>query len=73
MIWDIPAHHRRAAERDLLFQTQGGKCNSCGQEISLREVFVDHITPRTQGGPESISNLQLLCGPCASRKKDSEA
>jgi 5-methylcytosine-specific restriction endonuclease McrA len=73
MIWDIPAHHRRAAERDILFDTQGGKCKSCGQEVSLRNVIVDHITPRTSGGSESITNLQLLCEDCAGRKRDSEA
>ena len=71
MVWDIPRHHKLKAERENLYEVQGGKCNQCGQGFGLRHLNVDHITPVTRGGSQRMDNLQLLCEPCQSRKKDS--
>jgi len=40
-------------------------CRACGREAS---TDVDHILPKRAGGPDSLENLQGLCGPCHSRK-----
>lgn len=29
-----------------------------------RFMQVDHVIPRSQGGPDDLSNYQLVCGPC---------
>lgn len=48
-------------------------CRSCGKRLDKevpREVTIDHIFPRKFGGTNAITNLQVLCQPCNSKKKD---
>lgn len=40
----------------------GNKCLRCGSRT--RKLTKDHVIPRAQGGPNVLSNLQPLCGPC---------
>lgn len=42
-----------------------GCCQMCGTEERLS---VDHIVPRTLGGDDNPSNLQVLCSSCNSSK-----
>lgn len=36
-----------------------------GLEVMLT---VDHVFPKSRGGPRSIDNLQVMCAPCNARK-----
>lgn len=46
----------------------GHKCLCCGrQDVKLT---IDHVVPIFLGGKHSADNIQPLCGPCNSRKKD---
>ncbi len=60
------------AKRQRLFlaliERDGLKCTTCG---STKHLEVDHIKPLSKGGPDDLSNLQILCGGCNRRKKDS--
>ena len=47
-----------------LYGEQGGYCNGCETHFQMRYFEVDHIIPRSKGGTDHISNLQLLCSPC---------
>lgn len=61
----IPATLRRAVmERDDF------RCRHCN---SRHNLGIDHRTPLSRGGATSLENLQLLCGPCNSRKGASVA
>ena len=67
---DAPPLRRRIGkrERELLFKEQRGKCMYCGKKMGLAYFHVDHKSPVARGGSNSISNLQLLCAPCNTRK-----
>ena len=54
--------------RKYLYGEQGGYCNGCENHFESRNLTVDHIVPRADGGTDHISNLQLLCGACNSQK-----
>ena len=57
-----------------LYKLQEGRCNApCGEDGQGREfpidIFeIDHIRPRSKGGPDVDKNLQLLCPTCNGRK-----
>ena len=44
-------------------------CAGCGRELEAEFMELDHITPRTAGGPNDITNRILLCRPCNGRKR----
>lgn len=55
-----------------VLQRDGFACKKCGRspEIHGVELHVDHITPKSQGGTNDISNLRTLCGDCNRGKSD---
>ena len=61
---DIPLRCNHKDNRDYLYGIQGGFCNGCEEHFKPRYFEVDHIIPKSKGGTDHISNLQLLCGPC---------
>ncbi len=54
--------------KDSLYGHQGGNCGGCGEHFLKRNITVDHIHPKKQGGTDHIENLWLLCGACNSSK-----
>lgn len=48
----------------ILYRRQEGYCKGCGYHFQLRNLTIDHKTPRSQGGSNDIGNLQLLCHAC---------
>jgi 5-methylcytosine-specific restriction endonuclease McrA len=46
----------------------GHKCLCCGRDDV--KLTMDHVLPIFHGGKHSADNVQPLCGPCNSRKKD---
>ena len=55
-------------EKRALYGKQEGRCAGCRVHFELRNLEVDHIVARVKGGPDHITNYQLLCGSC-NRKK----
>jgi hypothetical protein len=46
-------------------------CQMYGQHVPDDQIELDHIIPRSKGGPTSIENLRLLCRPCNRKKTNS--
>ena len=44
------------------------KCAVCGRFFAEDELTVDHVEPWSKGGRTVLSNAQLLCVPCNSKK-----
>lgn len=56
--------HDHPENKKWLYGEQGGYCNGCREHFESRNMEIDHIIPRSNGGTNHISNLQLLCGSC---------
>ena len=65
---DAPIPYRQNGH--VLFGQQEGRCNGCKTEFPFRVFEVDHVIPRSRGGTDHISNLQLLCTHCNKTKGD---
>lgn len=46
------------------------ECKNCHQHFSADELTIDHIAPWSKGGRTVLSNAQLLCRACNSRKNN---
>ena len=69
---DIPKRSEKLpnyrTHKHTLYGKQEGLCNGCETQFPFRNMTVDHIIPRSQGGTDHEENLQLLCGACNSTK-----
>ena len=54
------------AEWNAILRLYGGRCPRCG--TTAVKLTKDHVIPLSEGGSNSASNLQPLCGPCNSSK-----
>ena len=52
--------------REYLLEKWGRKCAYCGRDAARLEI--EHITPKSRGGSNRISNLCIACKPCNDRK-----
>jgi len=71
----------KAAQRIKLFETifarDGGRCVYCGVEThrlakglsrSASLATLDHVVPRSMGGPLNAANLVLACQACNNQR-----
>lgn len=57
---------RRRLSRRAIFYRDGFSCQYCGNES--KELTLDHIKPRSKGGPHVWENIVSACIPCNHRK-----
>ncbi|MGD0153413.1 MAG: HNH endonuclease [Thermacetogeniaceae bacterium] len=66
-LWDYRLSEDDPVPDSLRFQAlkaSGGRCALCGATKEERPLDVDHIIPRSRGGKNELSNLQVLCSKC---------
>lgn len=56
--------------RRELFHRDGGLCLYCGNKLSFREMQIEHVLPRSKGGPHAWTNVVSACEPCNRHKDD---
>jgi 5-methylcytosine-specific restriction endonuclease McrA len=44
------------------------QCQYCGRRLPVRDLNIDHVLPRSRGGPDSWENLVTACRICNLRK-----
>ena len=59
-------------DRKEVFGKYGDHCAYCGRQIEYKDMQVDHITPRRNGGTDDISNLNPSCRLCNHYKRAEE-
>lgn len=63
--WSAPSVSNR-----LLFTRDRHTCAYCGQRFTHSQLSMDHVVPRSRGGPLSWTNAATACLPCNHRKAD---
>ena len=62
----VPYQARIALNRRAVFARDGHRCQYCGASAEN----IDHVIPRSRGGPHAWDNVVAACRPCNSRKRD---
>jgi len=51
-------------QRSTLYLNAGGKCQQCGDSVTINNFEADHIIAYSNGGQTTLDNGQCLCGHC---------
>ena len=62
----VPFRTRAALSRRAVFARDGHRCQYCGHGAEN----IDHVIPRSKGGPHTWENVVAACRPCNARKED---
>lgn len=62
----VPYRRRAALSRRGVFIRDGGQCQYCGRAAEN----VDHVVPRSRGGPHVWENVVAACQRCNAHKRD---
>ncbi len=54
--------------RRNIYARDSNRCQYCGKGFPTRELTLDHVKPRVQGGGNSWTNLVCACVKCNARK-----
>lgn len=52
--------------RKRVIERAGFRCEKCGRQSAY--FHIDHITPRSKGGSNDLSNLRCLCPMCHAKR-----
>jgi 5-methylcytosine-specific restriction endonuclease McrA len=62
----VPRQTRVAITRRAVFARDGHRCQYCGAQAEN----IDHVIPRSRGGPHSWENVVAACRRCNTAKED---
>ncbi len=66
--YDRLPDQRVKLNRRNLFARDRNRCQYCGHHFPTSELSIDHVQPRSQGGPDTWENLVCACVRCNARK-----
>lgn len=56
--------------RQIVYNRYRGKCAICGQKLTLEEMRISLIVPKSKGGGKDFANMKAACETCARMKHD---
>ena len=56
-------------DRQKVYDNYNGHCAYCGKAITIKDMQVDHILPKRNGGTDDIDNLNPSCRLCNHYKR----
>jgi 5-methylcytosine-specific restriction endonuclease McrA len=65
----IPRQTRALSRKNILMRDHY-QCQYCEKHCGAGELTLDHVLPRSRGGPSSWENLVAACRRCNNRKGD---
>lgn len=63
----IPRQSRALSRKNILMRDRN-TCQYCGHIFSPGELTLDHVVPRSRGGPSTWENLVACCKTCNHKK-----
>lgn len=57
-----------SAKKRNVFWRDSNQCQYCGGYFGIKDLTVDHITPKSRGGPNTWTNLTTCCTKCNQKK-----
>src|SRR5947207_11118223 len=63
----VPKHTVKFNRRNI-FARDNNQCQYCGKKFATSELSLDHVVPRSQGGPNTWENIVCACVACNVRK-----
>jgi 5-methylcytosine-specific restriction endonuclease McrA len=63
----LPRHEVKFNRRNIYARDQN-RCQYCGAKFSSSELSLDHVIPRSHGGPTTWENIVCACLRCNVRK-----
>lgn len=73
--WEHRKRGRRVISGTIRYEVlkrANGRCELCGISHEIKSLEVDHITPKSLGGKDDISNYQALCFTCNAQKNNKD-
>lgn len=68
--YDRVPHREVAFTRHNVFARDRHRCAYCGKKKGTDELDLDHVLPRSRGGPHEWTNVVTSCRPCNLAKAD---
>lgn len=68
MEYDRLPRQRIKFNRRNLFARDGNRCQYCNRKFAPHELSMDHVVPRSRGGPATWENIVTACLRCNVRK-----
>ena len=66
-----PSKHKKIRfSRQNVFKRDKYICQYCGDKFGRKDLTIDHIHPKSQGGPTNWSNITTACFKCNTKKAD---
>lgn len=54
--------------RNNILRRDDFRCQYCGKRFAPKDLSLDHVVPRSRGGPRSFENIVACCFPCNAKK-----
>ena len=51
-----------------LYKRFDGQCQICGEQFDIKDMTIEHVYPKSKGGPKEDYNVTLTCQPCNCKK-----
>jgi 5-methylcytosine-specific restriction endonuclease McrA len=71
--YDRLPQQRVKFNRRNLFARDENRCQYCGKRFPTTELSIDHVVPKSRGGPTTWGNVVCACTSCNKRKGGTSA
>lgn len=63
----VPRREVKFSRRNVLARDEH-RCQYCGKRLPASQLSIDHVMPKSRGGPSTWMNVVAACTPCNTRK-----